>query len=276
MNSRLARLVALALLSVWPGPAEAALNTYVDFSGTNGESNPPGRNNVTELGSLTLAAGAFDAAKLVDATSPALQQAEVTATPFSSASLLFYDSLATDTQPDAQLVLHTALVTSIQSQLVRGNPGELVSVSFASPSVSLFLELPGVTGESSAPGHPGVIALDSITLLDGSFLASKAVDATSPALQSALLQGHPWATATLLVYSNVLSESEPDFELVYQQALESSIASFSLGDRPSESVAFDSTGVIVTPEPVEFALVLAGLAALLTTRGARRTRAGAR
>jgi type VI protein secretion system component Hcp len=231
---------------------------------------------VTELGSLTLSGGSFDAAKLVDATSPALQQAEVTATPFSTTSLLFYDSLTTDTQPDAQLVLHTTLVTSIQPQVVGGNPGELVSFSFASPSVSLFLELPGVSGESSAPGHPGVIALDSFTLSGSGFAVHKVVDSTSTALQTAELLAHAYATATLLVYSNVLTQSQPDFELVYQQALVSSIATQSLGQRPTEDVTFATTGVTVTPEPAQAELALVALGALLATRAARRTRAGAR
>lgn len=261
-------LGALLLVCARADPADAALSVFLDLPGVNGETNAPGRPDVIALDSLTLAAGSFDAAKPVDSTSPALFAADATATPYASASLLFYDSVATDTQPDAQLVLHTALVSSIQSVLLGGNPGELVSFVFASPSVSLFLELPGVTGESSAPGHPGVIALDSFTLTPGGFTVHKAVNSTSPGLLNAEVLGHPYAAASLLVYSDVLAQSEPDFALVYQQALVSSIATQSLGNRPTEDVSFVTQGVTVTPEPATASLLVAAFAAAAVLRRA--------
>jgi len=274
MKNWLMGFAALLCIGARVGSADAALTVYLDLPGVNGESNAPGRPDVTALDSLTLTAGTLEATKLVDSTSPALLVADATATPYATASLSFYDAVATDTQPDASLVLHTALVDGIQSVLVGGQPGEAVSFAFASPSVSLYLELPGVTGESSAPGHAGVIALDSLTLVNGGFTVHKAVDSTSTGLLTAEVLGSPYATASLLVYSNVLAQSQPDFALVYQHALVTSIVTQSLGERPTEDVTFSAAGVTVTPEPSLAGLLTAALGAAAAFR--RRGQAAAR
>lgn len=258
----LLRLVIAALASSFQGTARAALTLYLDLPGVNGESNAPARADVTVLDSLSLGASTFDATKLVDSTSPALLSAALSGTPYASASLLFYDDVATDTAPDAELVLHTAAISAIQSVSLAGNPGETVSFSFASPSMSLFLELPGVSGESSAPGHANVIALESVRLSGNDFSVLKTVDSTSVALATAALSGTPFATATLLFYSDVLSETQPDFSLVYQSALVSSISAAPSQDVPKELVGFAAGGAIVsTPEPSVglLLLVLVGL-----------------
>lgn len=252
-------LLATACLLAAHGTARAALTVYLDLPGVNGESNAPGRADVIELDSLSLDASSLAAAKLLDSTSPALATALVNGTPYPSASLLFYDSVATDTQPDAQLVLQTALVSSIQSILLGGNPGESVSFAFAAPSLSLYLELPGVSGESSAPGHPGVIALDAISLFAGGFSVTKSLDSTSPGLAAALVGGTPYSSATLLLYSNVQSQSAPDFSLVYTQSLVSSIAASGSQQVPKEDVTFASVGVTV-PEPALALLFASALA----------------
>ena len=260
--------IALLTLALH-GTARASLTVYLELPGVNGESNAPGRADVTALDSLSLGASALDATKRVDSTSPALATAAVTGTPYSTASLLFYDDVATDTQPDAALVLHTALVSGIQSISLGGNPGEVVSFVFASPSLSLFLELPGVSGESSAPGHAGVIAVDSISLSGNGFSVLKTVDSTSPALAAAVVSGTPYSTATLLLYSNVLSQTQPDFSLVYQNALASSITFAPSQNVPKEDVSFVSAGVVVaTPEPSLLWLVAPLFAVGLVRRAA--------
>jgi type VI protein secretion system component Hcp len=252
-------LLATTCLLATHGTAQAALTVYLDLPGVNGESNAPGRADVIALDSLSLTSSSLAATKLLDSTSPALATALVTGTPYASASLLFYDAVATDTQPDAQLVLNTALVSSIQSLSLGGNPGESVSFAFAAPSLSLYLELPGVTGESSAPGHPGVIALDAISLFAGGFSVTKSLDSTSPGLAAALVGGTPNPTATLLFYSNVVSQGAPDFSLVYGQSLVSSIVATGSQERPKEDVSFVSAGV-TAPEPAIALLLGAALA----------------
>ncbi len=137
-------------------------------------SRSPGarRNAGTALDSLFVAPAELGATKLVDASSPALPSALVTGTPYASASLLFYDDLLADTQPDAALVLNTAFVSGIQPVALSPNLGETVSFVFLAPTLSLFLELPGVAGESSAPGHSGVHVVPE---LDGAALLGAAL-----------------------------------------------------------------------------------------------------
>jgi len=274
------RRLALLLLSVALSihrPAHAALSIFVELPGVNGESSPPGSPDVIALDSLSVAPGTFDATKLVDSTSPALATAAVTATPYSSASLLFYDDLLADTQPDAALVLHTALISGIQSLMIGPNLGERVSFSFAAPTLSLFLALPGVTGESTAPGHPGVIQVESIALSADGFSVLKLLDSTSPALSTAAVTATPFATASLLFYQDILTASRPDFALVYQQALVSSIATAGSLEVPKEEVTFASTGAHVVPEPAAATLLAAALvAAALLRRSAAAARVTAR
>jgi type VI protein secretion system component Hcp len=137
----------------------------------------------------------------------------------------------------------------------------------------MFLELPGVTGESSAPGHSGVIALDSVSLSGNGFSVGKPVDSASLPLATAEILGTPYATASILFYSNILSETQPDFSLVYQSVLVSGIATSGAQEHPSESVSFVGAGVAVShpaPEPAagEALLSVALLGAAVRTRRA--------
>jgi type VI protein secretion system component Hcp len=258
-----------AILSIH-GPARAALSIFVELPGVTGESNAPGRPDVIALDSLSVAPGEFDATKLVDSTSPALFNAALSGTPYASASLLFYDDLLADTQPDAALVLHTALVSGIAPVMLGPNPGERVSFAFATPALSLFLELPGVTGESSAPGHSGVIQVESIALSANGFSVLKLVDSTSPGLFTAALSGTPYATASLLFYQDILSASQPDFALVYQHALVSGIASAGSLETPKEEVSFASDATRVVPEPAAAYLLAVALAVAALRRARLR------
>lgn len=258
-------LVLGALLSIH-GPAHAALSIFVELPGVTGESDPPGSPDVTALDSLSIASGELAATKLIDATSPGLANALLTGTPYASASLLFYDDLLADAQPDAALVLNTAFVTGIQAVMLGPNPGERVSLAFAAPALSLFLELPGVTGESNAPGHSGVIGVESIALSANGFSVVKLVDSTSVALSTALISGTPYATASLLFYADVLSATQPDFALVYQHALVSSIAPAPSLNVSKEEVSFAFDGAHVVPEPAAGALLGLALAAALLRR----------
>jgi type VI protein secretion system component Hcp len=266
MKTRRLGLLVLGVMLSIHAPAHAALSIFVELPGVTGESSPPGQPDVIALDSLSLAPGAFDATKLVDATSPGLAGAALSGTPYASASLLFYDDLLADTQPDAALVLDTALVTGIQSLTLGTDPGERVSFAFAAPALSLFLELPGVTGESSAPGHAGLIGVESIALSPNGFSVLKLVDATSPALATAALSGTPYATASLLFYEDVLSAAGPDFALVYQHALVSGIAAAGSLEMPKEQVSFSADGAQVVPEPRAAALLGAALAAAALAR----------
>jgi type VI protein secretion system component Hcp len=270
MKPRTLALLLVAVALSIHAPAHAALTIFVELPGVNGESNAPGRPDVIGLDSLSVASNELAATKLVDLTSPALFSAALTGTPYANASLFFYDDLLSDTQPDASLVLHTAVVTGIQAVTLGSDPGERVSFAFAAPALSLFLELPGVTGEGNAPGHSGVIEVESIALSASGFSVVKLVDATSPTLFSAALSGTPYATASLLFYADILSASQPDFALVYQNALVSGIASVPSLNVPKEAVSFASDGVHVVPEPATLSLLAAALVAAALSRSRAR------
>jgi type VI protein secretion system component Hcp len=255
-------LLLIGLVLSIHGPAHAALTIFAELPGVNGESDAPGHPNVIALASLSVASGGFNVTKLLDATSPDLFSAAVNGTPYAFASLLLYDDLLADAQPDAALLLHTVFVTAIQPVTIGGNPGERVSFAFATPALSLFLALPGVIGEGAAPGHSGVIEVESTGLSTSGFSVLKRVDSTSSALFTAAVSGTPYATASLFFYENILSASQPDFTLVYHNALVSSIAPAPSPEVPKENVSFAAASVQVVPEPSRTAELIPGMALL--------------
>ena len=117
-------------------------------------------------------------------------------------------------------------------------------------------------GESAAPGHSGVIGVESAGLSTSGFSVLKRVDSTSSALFTAAVLGTPYATASLLFYEDILSASQPDFTLVYHNALVSSIAPAPSPQVPKEDVSFASASIQVVPEPSETAELILGVALL--------------
>jgi len=272
MSPRLLRAAVFACLVSLCAEAHATqLNNYLQLEGVPGESNPPGSPGAIAVETVGLRSGAFEVLKPIDSTSSSLALAEGIGTVYANVSLLFYDDLASDSEPDAALVLHTAMVSSISPATLGGSlAGESVSFSFASPGLSMFLELPGVTGESSAPGHSGLIALDSVSLSGNGFSVGKPVDSVSLPLATAEVLGTPYATVSILFYSNILSETQPDFSLVYQSVLVSSIVTSGGQEHPSESVSFAGAGVTVSHPVPEPAASMALLSAALFGAAVRR------
>lgn len=269
MNPRLAQIgVVVCLLALHAVASAAAVDYLLQLQGIPGESQPPGFPDATQIHSLTVTNGAFAATQLVDSTSPKLAAAETSATLIHNAAIALYDDPNTATRPDAQLAFHDLLISGIQSVMVGPQLGEAVTYQFASPSLSLFLALPGISGESSPPGQPNVIQIDSLTISGNSFSVHKAIDSTSPALTSALVSAHDFTTASLLFYSSIATQTKPDFSIVFQHALISSIANDSGSDRLAQTVAFEAAGSAV-PEP-ESLIALAALGALALTRIRRR------
>src|SRR5262249_6829385 len=81
------------------------------------------------------------------------------------------------------------------------------------------------------------------------------------ALQNALLTANTFPSATLLFYSDLPTETKPDFSIVYSGALISSISnSGGGGDQLKEDVAFLAEDSSVVPEPNVALELLAGLA----------------
>jgi type VI protein secretion system component Hcp len=250
MKSRLI-LVAAALVAATicaRGASAGSIDYLLKFGNIKGDATRPGLTNAIDVHSFTLANGALVDTHVIDSSAPQLAAAETSSILIPNGTIGLYDDPNTATHPDAQLPLHDILVSSIQPTTIGPQSAETVTYQFLSPTLALYLELPGISGESSAPGAPNVIAIDSLTITGNSFSVHKAIDSTSPALQSALLGAHDFVTASLLFYSSISTETKPDFSIVFAHALISNIASNGVSEQPTETVSFDATGSAV-PEP---------------------------
>jgi hypothetical protein len=159
------------------------------------------------------------------------------------------------------------IVSSILTTTINTQPAEHVSFQFASPATYLYLALPGTNGSDSAPGRPGVIPIDSLTITDNVFSVHRAVDATSPSLAAAFANGALFSNASLLVYTDIAAETQPDFAIVFSEALISSIVGDDgSGELPSETISFAAADATVVPEPAVALLLALGAGAGLTAR----------
>jgi type VI protein secretion system component Hcp len=266
MRGRWLQSVVVAFGVSLSAPAYAAFTSYMNFGDIPGESNPPDFAGSIAIDNVDLGGGTFSAVKALDSTSTSLSQAQTAGTVFSDISLILYNDPNVPAPPNADLVLHTALISSIQPVLVGGQVKEQVSVAYAQPSLSIFLALPGVAGESSPPGASGVIQLESVSLTSGGFAGLKPVDSTSSTLQTALVTAKQFSNATLLFYSDLPTETRPDFSIVYTGALISSIThSGGGGEQLDENVTFVAQDSSVVPEPA-VAFELLGVLALALLR----------
>jgi type VI protein secretion system component Hcp len=266
------RMLALAALVAGALPACRALAADIDYllqiDGIPGEANPPGFSDATQLHGFSISDGSLSITKGIDSSSPAIASAFGSATILHTATLGLYDDPNTATRPDATLALHDLLISSIQTTTVPPLPGEIVSFQFVSPSLSLYLELPGVTGTASPPGESSAIPIDSLSVSGNTFTIHKLVDSSSPTLQTDFGSLHDFTTASLLFYSSIATETKPDFSIVFQHALISSLVTDG-GERLGETITFQMTGSAV-PEPGALAAVTAALLGLARFRSALR------
>jgi type VI protein secretion system component Hcp len=148
--------------------------------------------------------GQLTVTKSLDSASPALFNAVATGTIFPSVSALLYNSAPTSS-PGAILTLQNVIATSASS-----GGGGLEQVGFAASNLgSMFLELPGITGESSTPGHVGVMQIDSFSLATGQFSIHKAIDSATPQILSAVANGTTFATGSILFYNTAIPGGTP-------------------------------------------------------------------
>ncbi|MFI5316424.1 MAG: type VI secretion system tube protein Hcp [Myxococcota bacterium] len=255
--------LAAACAGVLPGGvAHASYISYLKLEGLAGESNPPGLPDATRIYSLTLSSHTFSETQLYDSTSPLLA-----VTPFfNSGEIAFYKQPITTPTPYEQILFHHLALTSFQVTTGGSQDLEKVSFQYESPAVFLYLALPGTNGSGSPPGRGGVIPIDSLTITDNTFSAHRAVDATSPTLAAAFANGALFSTASLLVYTDPASETQPDFAFVFDQALISSIVSDASGAQPAETISFAATDATLAPEPAVTALLALGVLAGVVAR----------
>lgn len=267
-------LFALVLASSFAPSAHAGYSSYLKLDGVDGESNPPGLDKATHVQSLTLGKNSFSETQLLDSSSPSLQAALLGGNSISNATVAFYkNDPNTASEPYEKILLHDVIVSSIMTTTFNTQPSEHVSFQFTSPATYYYLALPGTNGSGFPPGRPGVIPIDSLTITDNVFSVHRAVDATSPALAADFANGVLFSSASLLVYTDIATETQPDFAIVFDQALISSIVGDGSGDTLGETISFAATDATVVPEPAVALLLALGAGAGLTARRLSLTRA---
>ena len=244
-----------------PSPAHAA-TVFLDIPGITGESSVPGHPAAIEVQSITFFSNGFSIVKPVDKASPQIFAAVSLGTAFMNASALFYNATPAG-PPDATYFFQQVITTSVH--LDTGIiPTETVSFVFAPVPISMFLELPGITGEASTSGHPGVMELRSFAIDGQHFSVVRPVDKATPAILSAVAQGSFFSGASILFYDSTPAGA-PSATLVFQQVLATSLrldngiipletdgfVFTSLASGPTESSAFTPTGAPVTARPTD-------------------------
>jgi type VI protein secretion system component Hcp len=276
-------IAAFGVLCLAVGPlagAAAAGPIYLDIPSIAGEDSIPGHSGVMAVSSLTVKPHEFQVVKNVDIASPHIASAVLLGTPLSNASVFFFNS--TPAGPaDATLSFQNLVASSYQ--ILPGNtPTERDGFNFA-PTMTMFLELPGITGESSTPGHPGVIPIQSFSVSGDFFSVVKAVDSTSPTLFLDALDGKSLAAARVLLYDSAPT-GQPDVILEFRNLVDSGYSLQEGVDLPTETDRFNfgnilsvpvppTTGTSI-PEPASLTLLVLGLASLgvLGRANARKTK----
>jgi len=250
---------AAAFVALFPTPVPAA-SLYLHIPGIIGEQSTPGYPGAMAVQSLDVVPAQFAIVKSIDAASSSIISAVASGTHFSSASALLYNSTPTG-PPDGILTFQNVLASGYQVQ----SGGTLEQDSFlATTPGSMFLELPGIAGESSTPGHTGVMQIDSFSLTANQFSIVKAIDSASPGIVSAVTNGTPFATASVLFYNAVIPSGRPDGIFNFGNVVASGYQILNGGDFPAERDSFNFTSVV--PEPATLTLFVCGSLVCLTVR----------
>lgn len=264
MNAIVNRLpiAALALVASSLTTAEsfAVVSTYLNIPSISGADPTPGYPNAMVASSVTVLPFAYSIEKNIDAASPQIFAAVAGGTPLGTTSLLFYNAAPVG-PPTAILNFPNTFATSQSLAALTETDGFSSTVP-----KELYLEVPGIPGTSSTPGHPNVLRISSITFA-GDFTIDREMDSASDDLFLASALGTHFPTANLLVY-NSDPLGPPDAVLSFTDLLVSSYSS-TPGIIPVEHVSFAYASLRPQiPEPTTAALV--ALAAATLTSLARR------
>lgn len=175
------------------------------------------------------------------------KEAVANGTLLGTTDLLAYDLPAVGA-PGGHLVLPNTLASAYQG----GGPTEQVTFN-TTGLLGLYLELPGIVGEASVPGHAGVMNLQSFALdASGYFEVTKAVDAASQALLLAAANGTQFPVAEGLFYNTQVPGPQADGAIKFEDVIISSYQTSGGAAGPAvETVRFSFVSV---PEPGVFSV----------------------
>ena len=197
MRQVLSALCVFAIGVLLPSVATAD-SIFLDIRGITGETPTPGHPDALAAQSVTVVPDGFSAVRRVDSASPQIANAVVTANVFPGATILFYNGTPAGL-PVATLPFQNVIATSFQ--LLSGGINPLEQDSFTSGThYSKFLELPGITGDASTPGHPGIMAIQSFALEDQHFSVVRQPDSATPDIALAVTIGRSLPNASIFFY----------------------------------------------------------------------------
>jgi type VI protein secretion system component Hcp len=165
--------------------------------------------------------------------------------------MLFYNTVPAG-PPDASLDFFDTLASSYQ---LLGGTTEEVGFNAQNP-LQLYLEVPGIPGEASTPGHPNVMQIQSWSLVFNDFTIIKQQDTASDDLLLANAQGTHFAEARLLLYDSLPLGSSPDAVIEFEDLLISSSQLGGPGQPEQHTFNFASLSQVQSPAHSRSALLL--------------------
>jgi hypothetical protein len=238
-------LLILAVIALCPAMA-AANSIFVDVSGITGETPVPGFPGALAAQSITIGSNGFSVVRRVDVATPKIVDAVAKGTTFPDATALFYN-VAPTASPDGTLSFQDVLASGYE--FLGGLFDPLERDSFVSATrYSMFLELPGITGEGMSPGPPGSMEIDSFSLDGPMFSVVRRPDTATSKIAEDVAKGTVFSSATLLFFDSANAAS-PALTLIFQDVVASS---FQLGGllSPVETDGF-AFGSLTEPRSVE-------------------------
>ena len=257
-------LTCLVLLTLAPNVARATVTIDVQVPGITGEDNPPGFAGSMRTQVLDVAPHDFAITKLVDSASTPITLAIVGGSDHGTSRALLYNGTTATGTPAAVIPFAHTVASAYQS--LGGNPATEKDTFASTVPALMYLEIPGITGPASTPGHTGLLPVETFSIESGDFTVTRLTDSASQAVAQAVVLGTNFPTATMLFYDTSPAGAAPDSTLVLHTVSATSDQTFNEpgGVLPHERATFDFN--TATPEPAAGAMLFLVAAAGAFTR----------
>lgn len=239
-------------------PAATAGTSYFNIASIAGEDPTPGYPGAMATSTVTITPHTVTVVKQIDGASPDLAAAVIQGSQLGTTSLLLYNDLPAG-PPDALLKFFNT--TGVSYSTLNATT-ETVGFNADNP-LELYLEVPGIPGEVSAPGHPAMMQIESFTFTAGDFRITKLVDSASVELQLASATGLTFPVARLLLYNSPLPQGAPAAMVEFHDV---QVSAYQGNDQTEEVWFAFATITQPVPEPATLALVAAGAMLLVAAR----------